>query len=1341
MGQFGVLLIAVDRYPDPPGSLPSSVSARRLIDILTRDRGGRLTRFVPAESVEDVLAAFEEWAGEQDDRPLSSIVYLVGHGTNNFVNHSFIAPAPNGRTRELRTSTLSPFFERDWTRRQQDPTSWTLFVLDCCASDVGTTNLINALTQSVLTSPRRLALWPVTPRGASHSGRFVDAFERAISTFSENDEVIPLIEVFRRMKAELGDLEPSGFLPFEAALNNPLHSPTPVVMSMDAHAELKRVIAGLPAEVRNHFLTKAQGAETGDLARYFCGRDEEIVDLSNWLRNAPGGMRVVTGEAGSGKSALLGHLVVLSNDELRGAYAAAGLGGELGDLERADRPPSSVFDAALHLTGCTMSQTLQNFRTQAAGRFRTDAWATTNAAITGLQEGGERVTILVDALDEAQEPEAIAEFLREAAMKPGVRVLVGTRRSLSEGPDRPAAPDRRELLDALGILNDNDVVVVERDRQATKGYLQRRLAAPGSPYAGRGRIVDALADRIASVDQPFLFARLAVSELLARPAVASDSPVLDELLAHGHRGIFIAALVRLGAKDRDVTTMLRALALARGRGVPETGGTWIAMARGLDPNVIVPDDAVRRALDKAAPYVMLDGEGGQSVYRLSHRTFAEHFRSDPDNAAEHRRAAAALLALVAQSGGWRSANYYIVRYLAEHFTAELDRMAADVDGLSELATDPEWLARAGELLSADGLVETLATARRGVASSAAETVERVLRRSRIALGGDIRQLAGQVHARLHVHPDPRLAGLGDAVAKARPDVWLRMRNGTLDWRADLETTYGFGGRIRALAFGQIDERPILAIGADDKIRLWDPRRGAGDVRIIDSGSAVTALALSTLNGRPVIVAAVRDATPAIVIRDARTGAIIWGPLLVPHRVDALALGRSGDRTAIAASGAGAMSVWDVHTATRMTELPTTLSEEVRGVSVRGGALVAHVIRRHGADNSCRVVDIATGADIWREPRPLNYEPRVIAGSDVGDRFVAAASLQGGYEAWLPAHPLEPCLGDKMPRLRAVAVGEVEGRFVLAYAPDYATTALVSIKDGGDAHADNLAPVPGKPRDAVDAVNLRSIQAFVALRRGDDGAEILGLTTRPLALVTPDAGTLVDAAPAAATITLALTGVADSRKDFRDPSDPARLRLPPPPRGTPARFELRNPRPWPRTTVARGFVKRRPIIATGSILGCVWLWNADATKVIGGPFTELPAGRKGWGRQVLHMHGGASEVTSVALGRHPSHGDMLAMACNGHVRLVALPSGAEIASPTGGALVITSVALGRLLGKASLVTGSQGGVVIVWDLATGARVAALTLDRGIDRVWVVHGADMIAVRTAEAELFILEVCVA
>jgi hypothetical protein len=110
-------------------------------------------------------------------------------------------------------------------------------------------------------------------------------------------------------------------------------------------------------------------------------------------------------------------------------------------------------------------------------------------------------------------------------------------------------------------------------------------------------------------------------------------------------------------------------------------------------------------------------------------------------------------------------------------------------------------------------------------------------------------------------------------------------------------------------------------------------------------------------------------------------------------------------------------------------------------------------------------------------------------------------------------------------------------------------------------------------------------------------------------------------------------------------------------------------------------------------------------------------------------GSPERADSIALGRHPDHGDIVAVACDGRVRLFSLPDSREVPTPTDRATVIASVALGRIHDEDVLVTGSKGGVLIVWSLGSHARIAALTLDRGIDRVWVVHGANAIAARAA------------
>ena len=76
-------------------------------------------------------------------------------------------------------------------------------------------------------------------------------------------------------------------------------------------------LAELSPDERNHFIPKAHGAEHGEFAWYFVGREAERQQIAEWLLARRNGMLIVTGSAGCGKSALLGNVVVLANPALR----------------------------------------------------------------------------------------------------------------------------------------------------------------------------------------------------------------------------------------------------------------------------------------------------------------------------------------------------------------------------------------------------------------------------------------------------------------------------------------------------------------------------------------------------------------------------------------------------------------------------------------------------------------------------------------------------------------------------------------------------------------------------------------------------------------------------------------------------------------------------------------------------------------------------------------------------------------------------------------------------------------------------------------------------------------
>jgi hypothetical protein len=206
---FGVLLIAVEDYPE--GKLPSCHSAALFEQLVTSARGGKLIEeLIVARTVDDVQQALDRWIA-RNDGPSSTIVYLVGHGESTGRYHTFLLPKRADARYVIQTRDLANDLNRDWQRRDQyGGGDWTLFILDCCASDDGVANIEHELTELPKPRPARYELWPVTPGGASHNGEFVARFADALTTFNEHDTSIPLHDVFRRIGAGLGDLEPKG---------------------------------------------------------------------------------------------------------------------------------------------------------------------------------------------------------------------------------------------------------------------------------------------------------------------------------------------------------------------------------------------------------------------------------------------------------------------------------------------------------------------------------------------------------------------------------------------------------------------------------------------------------------------------------------------------------------------------------------------------------------------------------------------------------------------------------------------------------------------------------------------------------------------------------------------------------------------------------------------------------------------------------------------------------------------------------------------------------------------------------------------------------------------------
>ncbi|MFI5906727.1 hypothetical protein [Dactylosporangium sp. NPDC051541] len=632
--------IAVGHYDQHP-ALDADSEADAVHEVLT-PFGSRLTPWLTRSDDrggDAVTARLLEWAYRPDS--VNTVLYWVGHGWSDGLEAA-LAHARSPRT--VRAFGVGPeqLAEAARTRQATAEGHWALVVIEACWSSRFVDRL-NALLAEGPVGADAVMLVGVSADGAVPIGRFRSALQACLQENFRSNRRIELWRLVGELDRRLAGGLVIGRRLGSAALER---ATTPIAATVSVPLDMLRLLEDavnqLSADERRHFLAKAQAAEEGEVSWFFQGRDEETRVISEWLRSTHSGLFVVTGPAGSGKSALLGHALVHSLPELRDALILAGL---IEPLRGADDPPENAFDLVIHLAGMSVAGCV----------IRIANGAGLGPVPTAGQDGGSAIdvagdiawllgallsrtgsfTVLADALDEALDPVAMAgSLLRPLARLDNVRVVVGTRASTRESPDFPAGTDRN-LLDALGVQAGAETfLAVERDDKAIARYVARRLTvarAQDERLAGvSGAMVADAARRVAARNRHFLFARLAVYELIARPELLAGDrhDDLDALLNGDHSDLFAAAVARLESWSAQSSALLWALALARGRGVPIRDGIWATMASALHQGpAAINDGDISELLARAQPYIAIDTQQDNTVYRLAHRTFLEFFRS------------------------------------------------------------------------------------------------------------------------------------------------------------------------------------------------------------------------------------------------------------------------------------------------------------------------------------------------------------------------------------------------------------------------------------------------------------------------------------------------------------------------------------------------------------------------------------------------------------------------------------------------------------------------------------------------------------------------------------------
>ena len=798
--------------------------------------------------------------------------------------------------------------------------------------------------------------------------------------------------------------------------------------------------------LQQHWDPRGRGVERA--ARpgwFFTGRHRVLSELVTWLTAAPApadNVRVVTGGPGSGKSAVLARLVTVSNPGYRAEMPEALTHGD----PAADLLPGAI-DVAVHARAAATDEVISALAAE-AGALPADL----DGLIELLLERGEPFTIVVDALDEADNPPTLALTLRRLASETadaGVRLLVGT---------RPGGPGRQLITDLGLTARDDDPCLIDLDSprylslEDLAEYVRRRLlltdvasttAGSDTPYRDRDSLARQVADAVARAAYPaFLIGQLVSRSLLLRnqPVSPGDPSWQDfPTTVTAAMDQYLASIGNHAGQGR-IEDLMRPLAYARGDGLPhDDSELWARLATALArPGRSYTNRDVASLLDTAADYLIETVITGQAAYyRLYHQALADRLRERDQ---QHRRPVSAaqtvyrcLLDTVARvpdgTFNWPTAHPYLHSQLAGY--------AADADQLTTLVDDP------GFLISADPAGLFSALQRPGQPLIGNTQVYRHAYPS-LPSGPDKRgerasylQLAARRH---HARLADQLAQLplarpwtacwvyGDepdyphyivgrheaavhAVAvgkrKGRPVVISASEDRTVRvW--DLESgelvlgpLTGHDGPVNAVTVAERIGRLVVISASEDRtVRVWDLESGElvlGPLTRHDG--PVNAVTVAERIGRPVIVS---GSYRAVRVWDLESGELVLGPLTGHHgRVNAVTVAERAGRPVIV-SGGGSVRVWDLESGEFVLGPLTGHDGGVYGVAA-GERGDGPVIVSGGADQAVRVWDLESGELVLG---PLTGHEGLVDTVLVGMRAGRPVIVSGGTDQAVRVWDLE-----------------------------------------------------------------------------------------------------------------------------------------------------------------------------------------------------------------------------------------------------------------------------------------------------------------------------------------------
>jgi WD40 repeat protein len=841
-----------------------------------------------------------------------------------------------------------------------------------------------------------------------------------------------------------------------------------------ATAPARRDLAVLQSALDKHWLQRAP--VTSAAGSVFTGRNRLMNRLIEFATGAPGTL-VITGRAGCGKSAVLARLVTCSDARFRDQYAET-----LAVAEPV--PPVGSVDVAVLATGKTTDQIVrqlgESLGVPAPPGNSLDDWI---LAITrDLSDRAEVPTVVIDGLDEASDPSAVALALLQRLNLGSrlLRLLIGVR---SSGSGTDETGGAHELAEVVVSALAADRLRVDADEfwehEDLANYAAQLLSRGGTPAAEQRDLADRIA---AGAERSYLLAGLAARQLAEVPPGEVDDDRLRGVLGTSVGQLVLNDLEESIPDERTRETvwrLFRVAALSFGRGIPWRD-VWPAAASAVDgADAIDSGDVLHLLNHHVSGYLIRDLEDSAVVYRLFHDelrvALAEGRVGSSDRGTAQRDITRALLSLAGWSGNPRTTDVppYIRRHLPSH--------AAEA-GLLESILDAKKLPYLDPLRVAE-----------------------LLRLTQPASQSELWSVLGAWRSVRHrlTWEDPRSnAAALDAALLATGAIPPTRRGPGPTWHHRW-STWMTGGTVVGTAGGSTGER-------------W-PNAVFGSVA-----------------DHVVLVVGLRGGV--VVLSDASTGQLLGQPLRGPSELSAVAM--SGTSLA-AINRSGELWIWDATTRVRRHAL------QLDGGMFRSLAMTQwrgkNVVAAAGGDGVLRVLWADTGELALEVRAPQGV--RSVALTDTAAGVLVALGHAGGeVTIWSLDRPGQAFARLGAGReVNAVDIAESDGELRLAVGT---SDGRATVWDVGPGAAEQVTPGWAYESE-IRAVALGVVDGTLMLAAGDEDGEVhlgwAGARTAGSDLPHPESITTVEFGTVDGRTMLA-TSCLDGNTRLWDPVQPSAARV-------------------------------------------------------------------------------------------------------------------------------------------------------------------------------------------------------